>query len=281
MYGTTLRNIRVEKGLSQKEVCTNVVSLSYYSRIERNISEPTISVFFDLLSRLHVTCEEFLFIHRNYQHREEAITYNYLSELYQAGNITKLIKEKARLDMGKTPEETGLSEITSFFIARLTKTDPEANHTNILISKLMSIDNWTYIETKIFISIMDQFPIDTLLVIVNRLLKKKNLYSPLKGDGSLYNKILINTILLCIYWGYFKDALNYLSEYRNHLTASNFSGKTIYLYLDGMLKLCLGEKELGKQMVNKAFYVCQIIDSENLAEKYKLFFKDITKKYHL
>ncbi|NRC94878.1 helix-turn-helix domain-containing protein, partial [Enterococcus faecalis] len=45
MYGQTIRKIRKDKGLTQKDVCQGVVTLSYYSRIERNISTPTIDIF--------------------------------------------------------------------------------------------------------------------------------------------------------------------------------------------------------------------------------------------
>lgn len=44
MYGNTIKKIRVNKGLKQKDICQDIITLSYYSQIKRDISIPTIDV---------------------------------------------------------------------------------------------------------------------------------------------------------------------------------------------------------------------------------------------
>lgn len=90
MYGQTIRKIRKDKGLTQKDVCQGVVTLSYYSRIERNISTPTIDIFMEIIKNLNVRLEEFMYIHNDYQKALKDQTWFEITELYHAGNMKSL-----------------------------------------------------------------------------------------------------------------------------------------------------------------------------------------------
>ncbi|MGC2996740.1 Rgg/GadR/MutR family transcriptional regulator, partial [Enterococcus faecalis] len=83
------------------------------------------------------------------------------------------------------------------FIYRLGGNVVAENITNI-VQNMMNLEYWTSREVTMFITIMDEIPIETLFIIVNRLLKKRNLYSASDGYNSPYSKKLINTILLCV-----------------------------------------------------------------------------------
>ncbi|WP_217809029.1 helix-turn-helix domain-containing protein, partial [Enterococcus sp. 7E2_DIV0204] len=81
-FGLTIRKIREKKGLTQKKVCFDIVTMSYYSRIERDISDPSITIFLKILSRLNITFDEFMFIHNNYIELTEDFFWFNISELY-------------------------------------------------------------------------------------------------------------------------------------------------------------------------------------------------------
>lgn len=142
----------------------------------------------------------------------------------------------------------------------------------------MNIENWTSSEVTVFTTVMDLIPIDTLIVIVNHLLKKRNLYMKSKGYDSPYSKILINSILLCIDVNYQKQAENYLTTYRSSLDVRDFYGHSMSIYLEGLLLCLKGQTQLGKEKVQMFLLVCQTLNLNEYANKYKTYFEQISRR---
>ncbi|EME8110070.1 helix-turn-helix domain-containing protein [Enterococcus faecium] len=274
--GLTIRKIRVEKGLTQKEVCKGIVTMSYYSRIERNISEPTISVFLEILQRLNISFDEFMFIHLNYKESSSDFWWYRLSDLYHSGNIEELQKINTILETSSN--KNVLQYIVQLCITRLRGNIPEPNENMPIVNKLMTMDLWTSEEIKIFISIMDILPLETVTVIVNRILKKRTLYSKSKGFHSPYNKILINSTLLCIDASQFSKAKKYLIEYQKSLDTRDFYGRAMAVYLEGLLLVMTGDSTIGKQKINRFFDICESLDLNHFSKKYKDYFERLTNK---
>lgn len=65
-FAGTLRKIRSGKGIKQSDVTNNVMSRSTYSKIERGLITPGIVNFYNILSRLNIGFEEFLYIYNGY-----------------------------------------------------------------------------------------------------------------------------------------------------------------------------------------------------------------------
>ncbi|EPH94778.1 DNA-binding helix-turn-helix protein [Enterococcus faecalis 13-SD-W-01] len=279
MYGQTLKKIREDKGLKQKDVCQNIVTLSYYSRIERNISSPTIDVFEKLIKNLNVGLEEFMYIHNEYKKPLSDRAWFELSELYHKGDIQGLVDAKnAILKENGEHNDPTLTAIIDLFIARL---GGNATNTNIdqIIQRLMELENWTSREARVFITIMDELPIETLFVVVNVLLKKRNLYAESHGFNSPYCKILMNAVLMCIDTGYLREGYTYLQTFKNMLEIRDLFGKTMGLYLEGLLDYAKGMQTEGEKKITDAFTIFHLLDMENFAHKYKVHFEHIKEKY--
>lgn len=253
MYGQTIRKIRKDKGLTQKDVCQGVVTLSYYSRIERNISTPTIDIFMEIIKNLNVRLEEFMYIHNDYQKALKDQTWFEITELYHAGNMKSLEDYKTAILTGKLPHEEEITiQLINLFIYRLGGNVVAENIAHI-VQNLMNLENWTSREVTMFITIMDEIPIETLLIIVNRLLKKRNLYSASDGYNSPYSKILINTILLCVNNKYLNEGLSYLKQFRAMLEIRDLYGKTMALFLEGLLCYAKGAPLAGTKKLMRPF----------------------------
>jgi Rgg/GadR/MutR family transcriptional activator len=277
-FGETLKKIRVEKGLKQKEVCEGITTISYYSRVERGISDPSVHIFLAILNKLNVSFDEFTFINNNYQESEDKQFWTYISNLYHSGNIDELnqIKEKIQAD-STNKEKIFFVVIISRFISRLDKELKETDTDDMVIERLMEIENWTSHEVKIFITLMDIFPIKPILILVNHLLKKKNIYTPSKGYNSPYNKMLINAILLCLDANYLEEAESYLYEMKNSLELRDFYCRSFYMYLEGIFLFLKGEREEGAQKVNEFFNICQLLDLDSFSKKYKDYWEGVKK----
>lgn len=265
--GSTIKKIRVERGLKQKEVCENIVTMSYYSRIERNISDPTITVFLKILSRLNISFDEFMFIHNCYKEEREENLWFELTELYHSGNLEGLYKIHSLLE--KNDEK---KDIIDLFIMRLTGEILKPIENLTIFQRIMKIEYWTSNEVKLFTSIMDLLPIDALIILVDNMLRKRTLYTKSKGFNSPYSKILINAILLCIDAAQFSKAEKYLDEYQRTIEIRDFYGHAMAIYLEGLLLFMRGESQIGQQKVDRFFDICKLLDLDHFSQKYKDYF---------
>lgn len=60
-FSETLNNIRHGKGIKQKEITNNLMCRTTYSKIERGIIIPNVFNFYNILSRLDIEFEEFIY----------------------------------------------------------------------------------------------------------------------------------------------------------------------------------------------------------------------------
>ncbi|MTD38400.1 helix-turn-helix domain-containing protein [Erwinia sp. CPCC 100877] len=61
-YGTLLKKIRLEKGLSQKDVYSGIMTRQTYYLIETNVSMPSFDKFLLILEKLFLSVKEFLYL---------------------------------------------------------------------------------------------------------------------------------------------------------------------------------------------------------------------------
>lgn len=90
-YGPTIKAIRLEKNLPQKEVYSGVVSRSFFSKFEKGKSDISISKFKVLLDNLSLTFEEFLYIHNGYKNDLDLI-YNRIVFFWKENMFNDLLK---------------------------------------------------------------------------------------------------------------------------------------------------------------------------------------------
>ncbi|MDV0430339.1 helix-turn-helix transcriptional regulator [Lactiplantibacillus sp. DA1] len=65
--GETIHQIRLTKGLTQKEVYSGIISRSFASRFESGANDIGASKLFAILDNLAISADELRFIHQNYQ----------------------------------------------------------------------------------------------------------------------------------------------------------------------------------------------------------------------
>lgn len=65
-YGKTIREIRLNKGMTQKEIYLGVVTRSFYAKFEKGEYDISASKFAKMLDQLAISFEEFIYIHEGY-----------------------------------------------------------------------------------------------------------------------------------------------------------------------------------------------------------------------
>lgn len=90
MYGETMKWIRKQKGFTQKEVYTNVVSKTFYSDFEAGKYAVSVDKFTGLLRNLNVSYEEFIYFHNQLSVSDSVELEKRIDDLYKKGQFKEL-----------------------------------------------------------------------------------------------------------------------------------------------------------------------------------------------
>ncbi|MDH6363740.1 transcriptional regulator with XRE-family HTH domain [Enterococcus sp. PF1-24] len=90
MYGKIIKKIRKEKGFTQKEIYTGVVSKTFYSDFEAEKYSVELVKFQELLTNLGISYEEFEYYRKENQVDEAAVLEKQIDELYKTGKFEAL-----------------------------------------------------------------------------------------------------------------------------------------------------------------------------------------------
>ena len=158
-YGTTIRDIRIGKGIKQNELYQNLISKSYAINFEQGKHDISFSLLEQILDRLSVSLDEFQYIYRGYKPNEIDVFFSSFSEYANLNNMEKLeellnectmsenqtsrIKAalvRSRIDQMKKFNETG-----SLVKAQISPKDQQ-----IIVNYLSSVQTWTYFEIVLY-----------------------------------------------------------------------------------------------------------------------------------
>lgn len=65
-YGKTLKKIRESLSITQVDISSEIMSQSNYSKVEKGEIDISFSKMIDLLNRIGMSIDEFLYVHRDY-----------------------------------------------------------------------------------------------------------------------------------------------------------------------------------------------------------------------
>ncbi|EAE1629878.1 Rgg/GadR/MutR family transcriptional regulator, partial [Listeria monocytogenes] len=158
-YGELIREIRLSKGLTQKEVYTGIISRSYAIGFEKGKHEITLSLFEEILKRIMVSLDEFFFIYREFSSTEDDSFWIDFAEL---SGVNDVVGMQALLDK-ITLERTEQTEVRKAILHTRIQTINHYLRTNvfdesnisdeykkIIHDYLWKMQTWTLEEVRIF-----------------------------------------------------------------------------------------------------------------------------------
>ncbi|KRN56598.1 helix-turn-helix domain-containing protein [Carnobacterium divergens] len=283
--GGTLKKIREAKNLTQKEVSEDILSLSFYNKIENDKNSLTIELFFKILNRLNVDFDEFFFIHNNYS---KSIYDNYWYKIYSFyylsdSNSLELLINSLSLDYKKTKniQFYQLSQIAHVVSCRIKGIPPKEKVVNEICTYLISIESWTKHEISLFISTMDVFNFDILLILSEKILKTLRNYSKNQDYAHFMNGALINLTVICLESDKINDSHYFLNLLKSqNLDEKNLYEKNVINFLEGIYRLSTGDRK-GEERAKKSIEIFEYLDMKEHASKYELFLKKIKNQIDL
>jgi len=207
-FGKVYKEIRESKGLTQEEVCGNVLSRTSLSKIESGKATPKYENMEFLLRQVNMTFEEFDYICHLYHPSERSTimqTFLKMASISGTSDLSKLLKKcqqylkthhdfpiqqlQDMLEIVIYIRENGIEKLSS-------KVD---NIVNRLWDKIEKQDTWYESDLKILNTILFNFPIEYLHLITGKILQRLEVYKNYQHLYELRMTILLNLSTLYLY----------------------------------------------------------------------------------
>ncbi len=207
-FGKVYKEIRESKGLTQEEVCGDILSRTSLSKIESGKVTPKYENMEFLLRQINMSFEEFDYICHLYQpsQRTEIMqTYLNMSSILGTSELEKLFQKCQ--DYLKTHYDLPIEEIKDMLEIvihiRQHGTEQLSDQVKQTITKLWEKiekqDTWYESDLKILNTILFSFPIEYLHLITGKILQRLEVYKNYQHLYELRVAILLNLSTIYLY----------------------------------------------------------------------------------
>lgn len=282
--GETLKNIRLSLGLTQSQVCKNIMSQSNYSKVEKGDIEISFPKMIVILNRLDMSVDEFMYIENGYK----KYTNSYMGKLnnLRFNDIELITKYKIMLEK-KEKLNTHESEILAIYDSLILigeKNDFEAAKEKVktIWQRLENHDKWYLYDIQVINNILYLFPIDTAVSICHLAVNQIEKYKGLRGVNNLSISIQMNLLLLLIENGPYEAALDEVDRYIPTCISKNLTMHLAVCYVrKGLLKELLRETD-SEEWYDNGYKLLEIMQNDNLKKELQIevlqFKKEIYKQ---
>ena len=194
-YGKILKRIRLEKGLTQKELSAGILSRSHLSELENGNYYCSFDKFLQLLRKLNVSLHEFdLYLkesiyQEDFQRKikiEAAVNAHDIAEMKRLLAEFQIVDEKnVRMRHEKLLLEALIEYHQNHQIMNLTRYQE-------ILDYLSKVSEWGMYELNLLANFLFIFDIDTLPLITQQIYKKANKKNASDEYTYLYLRLLIN-----------------------------------------------------------------------------------------
>lgn len=207
-FGKVYKEIRESKGLTQEEVCGNVLSRTSLSKIESGKVTPKYENMEFLLRQINMSFEEFDYICHLYQPSQRTeIMQTYLNMNSIIGSSGLVHFFETCQDYLKTHHDLPIEEIRDMLEVvihiRQHGTEQLSDQVQQTIQKLWEKiekqDTWYESDLKILNTILFSFPIEHLHLITEKILQRLEVYKNYQHLYDLRMTILLNLSTIYLY----------------------------------------------------------------------------------
>lgn len=245
--GNTIKKIRLNRNMTQKQIAEGIIGQGTYSRIERDQLQVDVELFTKLIQKLNISSNEFFYVHNNYSATEQQTIMQEFRDLtIISPDLLKIKINRLEKFLNKKP----LTNLNKIYIAYqilvhyINGVDKENIHlqANALWEEFQRLDNW-YIDDLILLnSLLFLLPLEIAEEITTTALKRIRYYKGYEKDLT-YLEIFFQIDLSVIYIEHqkYEEALSKLNcieiKYKQKMSyqtlAVLFFNKSIcYLFLN-------------------------------------------------
>ena len=207
-FGKVYKDIRESKGLTQEEVCGNVLSRTSLSKFESGKATPKYENMEFLLRQINMSFEEFEYICHLYQpsQRTEIMqTYLNTSSIFGTSSLVNLFETCQ--DYLKVHHDLPIEEIRDMLEVVIYIRQHGTGQLSIQVEqtvkklweKIEKQDTWYESDLKILNTILFSLPIEHLHLITGKILQRLEVYKNYQHLYDLRMTILLNLSTLYLY----------------------------------------------------------------------------------
>ncbi|MFK8243129.1 MULTISPECIES: Rgg/GadR/MutR family transcriptional regulator [unclassified Facklamia] len=220
--GEVLRSYRRSLGLTQQEMAANVLTTSYYSKVEKGYHRISAEDLFEILDLHGIKLMSF---YEKYHKNDKVLEFNRrvreITQAYNAMDTDALNRLKNQICVSKLPnkEQQILMFLLKIVMAIINQDiDSISEQDKIEIkNKIFNLENWDDFKLTLYANVMIIYSVDANQVMIGNILTE-DLEIMNSEKQALILTILINFILICIYQKEFHLAYYYIEKIKNVTT---------------------------------------------------------------
>lgn len=278
-FGKTLLRIRKNKRYSQQYMAENKIHQSTYSKMERDLIEPTLGNYRHLLSRLDMTDEELQYIMNDYNHSEkEQLLTAFMNLSFNDVALLEELREKARnyLKVHADYIIADIIHLTDALIILAKTGDIVSARKDVrpVWERLEKLDGWYLVELRMINAMLFLFPIDEAILISGTALAQIQKYAGHPSASKIAISLRYNLCLLLLKNGRYAETITRINEL---IPAAKEAGSYRHLcvcYLRKGFALAKTGNPEGQLLIDQAFHLIEAADDQafkaNLENEYNL-----------
>ncbi|EBH4249791.1 helix-turn-helix domain-containing protein [Listeria monocytogenes] len=293
-YGELIREIRLSKGLTQKEVYTGIISRSYAIGFEKGKHEITLSLFEEILARIMVSLDEFFFIYREFSSTEDdSFWIELVAELHKndVSGLERLLDKISAKRDDRTELRKAILQIRIQIINHYLRTNvydesvASKEYTKIIHDYLWKIQSWTLEEIRIFANSISFFEEEVQIHFYQIMLKSYEKYRYYDRGRLMYCHLFAGMIDELIIQNKL-EAAKQVWEKLKEASETNSSYNTAFYrivcnYYQGLIWMKEGEVEKGYRQAKRALQTWRELHYETIADLYFLLLKGFLEKENI
>jgi transcriptional regulator with XRE-family HTH domain len=269
-FGDVLKEIRIDRGYSQRYVAEGIIGQSAYSKIERNEIEPTFRKWLAILEKLNVSVDEFRYIlNKDSLTTKEKLINEFLSLNANHLDDLKLLKDEIIAYL-KEEEDYLLRNLyyvcESLIILNTTQNVEEAQlFAKKIWERMDKFDKWYLLDIRLINYILFIFPIDVAMNIGERVIQQLAPYQNLKEAEVLLINVDINLSVLLIEDKKYPESLSYLEKVIPLCKKyQKYNQLAIAYSRKGIILQKTGKMDEGSEYIKKAYAILNAIEDTKL-----------------
>lgn len=285
-YGITIRQIRLSKGFSHKEIYTGILSKSFAIDFEKGLYDIKFHLMLKILNRLMISVDELLLIHSEYQNLQyyEPLLNINLDRLKNDPIYSSDIECKLHHKMETEKTSSSVLEymeivaLKAVYSSKNYQALPEYQKAKSYIQKyLFDVETWTLSEFRVFSDM--SFIFENGNVKISLFLTAWNTLERYKAypDFQIYlPHLLVNNLYQLIYYNHFDLAQRAIKRLRELTDDVNMLAWRVPLfYYEGLFHYATGEKLKGIAEIEKAKQIYSLSDNHFMIEQMDIGFDAI------
>lgn len=213
--GKMIRQIRLDKNLSQKYLSTGIMNASHYSKFERGETTTNAENFLKILHRLNVTYEEFILQDRSEIFMLRKRLMHDFAKAFTSGNTKKLawISEEtaAALEIEKDVTLDHLHNLSNVYMELFEndfQLESVQNQLNMIKSYLLKVNTWGIYEYVILNNALGTFSLKEVIYFAKKTRKQLEKFT-ITDKTYIANAILYNASLLLLESDHFEQSFEF------------------------------------------------------------------------